>query len=127
MYIDIIKQFVKVEKELEAQILAVSRDSKNIEVEFAIEKYVMLNLRRGKCHTIGWIEFPYQEKIGSPGEMETYTYLGIFEADSIIQVDMKEKHSLDNEKTTRNQTIEQKFHQGIDTWAVSFTRYSYNS
>ena len=53
MYIDIIKQFVKIEKELEAQILAASRDSKNIEVEFAIEKYVMLNLRRGKCHTIG--------------------------------------------------------------------------
>ena len=34
---------------------------------------------------------PNQYKIRTPGEKETYNYLGIFEADSIKQVEMKEK------------------------------------
>ena len=32
-----------------------------------------------------------QERIRTPGKKETYKYLGMFEADTIKQVDMKEK------------------------------------
>ena len=36
----------------------------------------------------GW---SYQVKIRTPGEKETYKYLGIFEADTIKQVEMKDE------------------------------------
>ena len=43
------------------------------------------------------------------GEKETYKYLGILEADTIKQVEVKEKFkkriSQENEETTWNQTI----------------------
>ena len=45
-------------------------------------------------------------------EKETYKYLGILEADTIKQLEMKEKITSvfqENEKATRNQTIYKKF------------------
>ena len=39
----------------------------------------------------GWIELPNQDKITTLGEMETYKYLVILGADTIKQVEMKEK------------------------------------
>ena len=38
------------------------------------------------------IEFPHQEKIRTLGEKETFKYLGILVADTIKQVEMKEKN-----------------------------------
>ena len=50
------------------------------------------------------IELP-KEKIKSLGEMETYKYLGILEADTIKHSEMKEKKvPPDIEKTNRSQT-----------------------
>ena len=63
-------------------------------------------MRRGK-YTQQGIELPNQEKIRTLGEKETYKYLAILEADTIKQVEMKEKIkrvSQKNEKTARNQT-----------------------
>ena len=37
------------------------------------------------------MELPNQEKIRTLGENETYKYVGILEADTIKQVEMKEK------------------------------------
>ena len=55
---------------------------------------------------------PNQENIR---EVETYKYLGILEADTIKQLEMKEKYkkrlAQKNEKTTRNQSLQQKYHQ----------------
>ena len=54
-------------------------------------------------------------KIRTLGKMKTYKYLGIFKADAIKQAEMKEKIlkrvTQKNEKTTQNQTIQQKSHQ----------------
>ena len=55
-----------------------------------------------------------QRKIWMIGEKETYKYLGILEVDAIKQVEMKNFFkglSYEDEKTTRNQAIWQKFHQ----------------
>ena len=65
----------------------------------------MLIMRRGKTHMTEGIELPNQEKIRELEENETYIYLGILEADTIKQVDMKEKKKLkrvsrEYEKTT---------------------------
>ena len=55
------------------------------------------------------IELPNQENIRTFREKETYKYLGIFEADTIKQIEMKEKNKKEYPRrmteTTWNQTI----------------------
>ena len=65
--------------------------SNNIGMEFGIEKWAMLMMKNGKRQIMEGIEQPNQEKIRTLGEKETYKYLGILEADTIKQVEIKEK------------------------------------
>ena len=58
---------------------------------FGIEKCAMLVMKSGKLHLIDGIEPPNQDKIRTLGEKETYKYWGILEAETIKQVEMKEK------------------------------------
>ena len=51
----------------------------------------MLVMKSGKRHLIDGMELPNQDKIWTLGEKETYKYLGILEADTIKQVERKEK------------------------------------
>ena len=60
-------------------------------MEFGIEKCATLIMKSGKRHMTERVELPNQEKIRMLGEKETYKYLGILEADTIKQVEMKEK------------------------------------
>ena len=80
--------------------------SQDIEMEFGIEKCAILIIRGGKQHMIEGIELPNQEKIRMLGEKEFFKYLGILEADTIKQMEMKEKTLLqEQEETTWNQII----------------------
>ena len=47
------------------------------------------------------MELPNQDKIRMLGEKETYKYLGILEADTIKQVEMKDKIQKEYLKRTR--------------------------
>ena len=85
------KLFAKNEKELETLIHAVRIYSQDIKMEFDIEKCAMLVMKSGKRHMIDRMELPNHERIRTLGENETYKYLGIFEADTIKQVEMKNK------------------------------------
>ena len=90
-YMDDIKLFVKNEKELETLIHGVRIYSQDIGLEFDIEKCAMLIIKSGKPHLTDGMEQPNQDKIRTLGQKETYKYLGILEADTIKQVEMKEK------------------------------------
>ena len=92
MYMDDIKLFAKKEKELETLIQAARIYSQDIGMEFGIEKCAILIMRSGKRHTTEGIELPNQEKIRILGEKENYKYLGVLEADTIKQMEMKEKN-----------------------------------
>ena len=61
--------------------------SQDIRMEFGIEKCALLVMKSGKQHLTDWIELPNQDKIRTFAENETYEYLGIFEADTIKQVE----------------------------------------
>ena len=89
MYMDDIKHFDKNEREFETHAIRIY--SQDIGMESAIEKCAMLIMKSGKRHLTNGMELPNQEKIRSLGEKETYKYLGILEADTIKQVEMKEK------------------------------------
>ena len=91
MYMDDIKLFAKNEKELGSLIETVRIYSQDIGMEFGIEKCAMLVMKSGKRHILEEVELPNQVVIKTLGEKETYKYLGISEADTIKQVEMKQK------------------------------------
>ena len=80
----------KNEKELETLIHAVRIYSQDIGMECGIEKCAMLVMKSGKQYMTDGMELPNQDKIKTLGKNETYKYLGILEADTIKQVEMKE-------------------------------------
>ena len=114
MYMDDIKLFAKSEKELETLVHTVRIYSQDIRMEFGIEKCAMLMMKSGKRHLTGGMELPNQDKIRTLREKETNKYLGILEADTIKQDQMKEKIkkvSQENQKAIRDKTIWQKSYQ----------------
>ena len=108
MYMDSIKLFAKSWKELEALILTVRIYSQDIGIGFGWEKCAMLVMKSEKRGMTEGIKVPNQEKLRTLEEKKTYKYLGILEADTIKQVEIKEKKlkriSPENQKTTRDQT-----------------------
>ena len=61
-------------------------------MEFGIEKCAMLVMKSGKRHIREGIELPNQEVMRTLGEKETYKYLVILEAETINQLEIKEKN-----------------------------------
>ena len=125
MYIDDIKLFAKNEKELKTLVHTVRIYSQDIGMEFGIEKWALLVMKRGRRHLT---ELPNQDKIRTLAENETYKYFGILEADTIKQVEMKNKIQKEYLRRTRK-LLETKLSsrnliKGINTWAVSLVRYS---
>ena len=123
MYTDDVKLFTKNEKELESLIHTVRIYSQ----ECGIEKCALLVIKSDKRHLTDIMELPKQDKIKMLGEKETYEYLGILEADTIKQMEMKEKIKKEYLRRTRK-LLETKLSsrnliKGISTWAVPFVRY----
>ena len=127
MYMDDIKLFAKNEKELETLIYAVRIYSQDLGMEFGIEKCAILVMKSGKQHLIDRMELPNQDKIRMLGEKETYKYLGILEADTIKQVEMKEKIKKENPRRTRKlletKLCSRNLIKGINTLAEPLVRY----
>ena len=122
MYLDDIKLFVKDEKELETLIHAVRIYSQYIEMEYGIEKCAMLVMKSGKRHLTDGMELPSQDKITTLGVKETYKHLGILEADTIKQVEMKNKIKKEYLRRTRKllktKLSSRNLTKGINTSAV---------
>ena len=96
-------------------------------MEFGIEKRALLVMKSGKRHLTDWIELPNQYKIRTLAENETYKYLGLLEANTIKQVEIKDK--IQKEYSRTRKLLETKLSsrnliQGKNTWAVPFVRYS---
>ena len=118
----------KNEKELETLIHTVRIYSQDIGMEFDIEKCAMHVMKSGKRHMTDGMELLNQDKIRTLGGNETYKYLGILEADTIKQVEMKDKIQKEYLRRTRK-LLETKLSsrnliKGINTWAVPHVRYS---
>ena len=61
----------------------------------------MLVMKSGKRHLTDGMKLPNQDKIRTLGEKETYKYLGVLEADTIKQVELKEKIKKEYLKRTK--------------------------
>ena len=96
-------------------------------MEFGIEKCAMLVMKSGKQHLTNGMELPNEGKIRTLTENETYKYLGILEADTIKQVEMKHKIPKENLRRTRKllgtKLSSRNLIKGINTWVVPLVRY----
>ena len=71
-------------------------------MEFGIVKCAMLVMKSGKQQLTDGMELLNQDKIKTLAENETYKYLGILKADTIKQVEMKDKIQKEYLWRTRN-------------------------
>ena len=128
MYTDDIKLFAKNGKELETLIHSVRIYNQDIGLEFGIEKCAILVMKSGKRHMTDGIELQNQEKIITLEKKEKYKYLGILEADTIKQGEMKNKIQKEYLRRTRKllktKLSSRNLIKGINTWFVSLVRYS---
>ena len=125
---DDIELFAKNEKELETLIHAVRIYSQDIGMEFGIEKCAMLVMKSGKRYMTDGMELPNHDKIRTLEENETSKYLGILEADTIKQLEMKDTIQKESLRRTRK-LLETKLFgrnliKGSNTLAVPLVRYS---
>ena len=85
-------------------------------------------MKSGKWHLTDGMELPNQDNIRMLAENETYKYLDILEADTIKQVEMKDKIQKEYLRRTRKlletKLSSQNLIKGINTWAVPLVRYS---
>ena len=95
---------------------------------FGIERCAMFVMKSGKWHLTDGMELPSQDKIRTLGENETNKYLVSLEADTVKQVEMREKNQkeylrrtrkLQNKKLSSRNLIKE-----INNWAVHAVRYS---
>ena len=128
MYMDDIKLFTKNEKELETRIHAVRIYSQDIGMEFDREKCAMLVMKSGKQYMTDGIEQPNHDRIRTLEENDTYKYLGILEADTIKQVQMRDLIRKEYLRRTRKlhetKLSSRNLIKEINTWAVPLVRYS---
>ena len=119
---DIIPFAKKNKKELKTLIHAVRIFSQDIGMEFGIEKCPMLVMKSAKRHMTDGMKLPNNDKIRTLGQNETYKYLGVLEADTIKQVEMKDKIRKEYLRRTRK-LLETKLSsrnliKGRNTWDV---------
>ena len=81
-------------------------------------------MKSGKRYLTDGIEQLNQDKVRTLAENETYKYLGILEADTIKQVEMKERIQTEYLRRTRKLPETKVSSKGINTWAVPLVRYS---
>ena len=84
-------------------------------------------MKSGKRHMTDGMELPNHDKVRTLGEDETYKYLGILEADTIKQVQMKENIQKEYLRRTRKllgtKLSCRNVIKGINNWAVPLVRY----
>ena len=97
-------------------------------MEFGKEKCAMLVIKSGKRHLTDGMELPNQDTIKTLAENETYKYLGILEADTIKQVEMKDRIPKEYLRRTwklfETKLLSRNLIKVINTWAVPLVRYS---
>ena len=82
----------------------------------------MLVMKSGKRHLTDGMELPNQNKIRTLGDNETNKSLGILEADTIKQAEIKDKikkeHLRRSRKLLETKLSSRNLIKGINTWVV---------
>ena len=92
-------------------------------MEFGVKTCAMLVMKSGQRQLTDGMELPNQDKIKTLAENKTYKYLGILEADTIKQVEMKEEKKQKEYIRRNRKLLETKLNsrnliKRKNTWAV---------
>ena len=128
LFINDLKLYSRSEKGLDSLVQTVRVFSEDIGMEFGIEKCAMLVMEKGKIVKSVGIELPDVKVIKSLQEGESYKYLGILEADKVLEERMKLNVSKEYIRRLRK-VLKSKLNggnlvHGVNAWAVSLLRYS---
>ena len=123
-----LKLYAKNEKGLDSLVQTVRIFSKDIGMEFGIDKCGTLVLMRGKITKLDGISLPDGKVMKGLVEGAGYKYLGIIQADQTRYTEMKEKVKTEYLRRVRK-VLETKLNgvdiiKGINIWEVSLLRYS---
>ena len=122
MYLDRHQTFWKNEKELETLIHTVRIYSRDIGMEFGIEKCAMLVMKSGKRHLTDRMELPNKDKIKTLAENETTNTWASWRLTLSNKQKWKKKSRKNTSEELKNYS-RQKLNsrnliKGINTWAV---------
>ena len=128
LLMDDLKLHSRNEKELDSLVQKIHVFSKDIGMEFGIEKCAVVVREKGKIVKSVGIELPDGKIIKSLQEGESYKYLGILEADRFLGEETKLKVAKEYFRGSKI-VLKSKLNggnlvQGVNTWAVSLVRYS---
>ena len=128
LYMDDLKLYGKNEKEINSLVQTVRIFSKDICMDFGIDKCATLVLKRGILSKSEGINLPDDKVIKSVNADEGYKYLGVLQANQIMNRTMKTKICKEYKRRVRK-LLETKLNsenliKAINTWAVSLLRYS---
>ena len=128
LYMDDVKLFGKTEKQLESLMNTVRIFSDDIRMEFGIKKCGVLVMKKGKHVRSEGIEIPSGEKIKEIDLENGYKYLGILEADGILDKYMNENFRSEYlrrlRKILKSKLNSKNTINAINSRAVSIIRYS---
>ena len=128
LFIDDLKSYSRSVKELDSLVQTIRIFSKDIGMEFGIEKCAILVIEKEKIVKSVGIELADCTVIKSLQEGESYNCIGILEAERFFGEEMKLKVSKEYFRRLKR-VLKSKLNggnlvQGVNTWAVSLLRYS---
>ena len=120
--------YSKSEKALDSLIQTVTIFSKDIGMQFGIDKCAMLVMKKGRIVKSDGIQLPNDKVIKTLEEGQSYKYLGLLEAGEVMVNGMKDKVKKEYYRRVRK-VLETKLDSGnvfkaINSQAVSVVRYS---
>jgi hypothetical protein len=128
LYMDDLKLYGKSKTELEFLTNIVYQYSADIGMDFGISKCATMVIKRGKMCEDDGVILPDGQVVPGLKLEDSYKYLGIVQADSIKQREMKEKIEKEYvrrvRKVLRSKLDAGNTMQAINMWAVSAFRYS---
>ena len=127
LFMDDLKVYGKNENQVDNLVNTVRIFSKDIGMEFGITKCAMLTMKRGKKSKSEGIELPDGQLIKNLEDEDAYKYLGILEADTIKNKEMKATLTKEYFRRIRK-VLKSKLNGGniisaINSRAVSLIRY----
>lgn len=128
LYMDDLKLYGKTEQEIKCLTAKVLEFSNDIGMEFGITKCATMVLKKGKIVDGNDLMLSDGQVIKGLKIEESYKYLGMLEADTIKQKEMKEKIKQEYYSRVRKVLSSElnagNIFQAINIWAVSAFRYS---
>ena len=128
LYMDDLKLYGRTKDEIDTMTKCTFNISKDIGMEFGITKCASMVMKHGKIQNSTGISLPNGQMVPGLKTTDTYKYLGMLEADTIKQAEMKLKVKQEYIKRVRK-VLSSDLDAGntvtaINVWAVAAFRYS---